>query len=107
MGNQESVEEVLLQEQDSEHLWEVARREENTEKGEGYCVFTTCPGRGTQAEKCKNALQVNTSLRCCCLPPPVLLRYPLSPPLPSIFVYSATLTLSGTLTRRPPPSLFQ
>ena len=70
MGNQESVKETKLLDQDSENLWEVVRlEEEDAEKDEGYCVFTTSPGRGTQAEKCKNAIQVN---RCPCyrLPSP-------------------------------------
>ena len=57
MGNQESVmEETVLQEQDSEHIWQLLRRDQDVD--DGCCVFITYPGRGTQAEKCKNALQV-------------------------------------------------
>ena len=62
MGNGESVqEETVLQEQDSEHVWQLVRRDQDVDKGEdGCCLFITYPGKGTQAERCKNALQVKS-----------------------------------------------
>ena len=53
------MEELVLQEQDSEHLWQLVRRDPDVDSSEGYCVFSTCPGRGTQAERCKHSLQVS------------------------------------------------
>lgn len=67
MGNESSSEMaegsgMMLQTQGEQDLWTLRLQRGPEGEGEGVCVFSRKPGKGAQAELCKAAVEVSTTV---------------------------------------------